>query len=83
MTATQTPSTAAEHIVEARRLLALLTEEPLTNEQMLTYLAFDSDRRLIVDTANAHTRIALVDAVLATGTPRAAYDAAAGEALIA
>jgi hypothetical protein len=78
---TTTP-TAIDHIAEARRLLTLVRPTALTNEELIEFLAYDKSAATVVAAANAHTRIALVDAVLATGAA-AAGKAATGEALIA
>jgi hypothetical protein len=79
MTTTQKP---VDHIAEARRLLTLVRPTALTNEELLEFLAYDKSAATVIAAANAHTRIALVDAVLATSST-AAEKAATGEALIA
>ena len=80
MTTAQKP---VDHIAEARRLLNLIRPTALTNEERREFLAFDSKVENVVAAANAHTRIALVDAVLATSGSAAAVQAATGEALTA
>jgi lipid A disaccharide synthetase len=79
---TTTP-TPVDHLAEARRLLTLVRPTALTNEEMLEFLAYDKSAATVIAAANAHTRIALVDAVLATTGTAAAEKAATGEALIA
>lgn len=80
MATTQEP---VDHIAEARRLLALVRPTALSNEELLEFLAFDGKAETVIAAANAHTRIALVDAVLHSDSTRAAATAATGEALIA